>query len=154
MSGGLSIRLKPHEKFLINGAVIENGDRRTKIYIRSPNVNILRLCDALHPSEATTPVKSLYYKAQLVVIGELTTSDGAQQIIPSLRALRDAFLGDEYGLIIDTAVAAVSNDDFYKTMKLLKKLIPVEEKLLMIAKAKGLAPIAQNEMPCSSQQQA
>ena len=155
MSGGLSIRLKPHEKVLINGAIIENGSRRTKICVRSPNVKILRFSDALHPSEATTPAKSVYYKAQLVVIGEVTTQDAAQEVLPALRALNEAFPGNDCGQIIDNAITAASNDDYYKVMKLMKSLFPLEENLLMVARVKKLDSFDRSSNTlCSSRQQA
>ena len=34
---GLVLKLAPNERVLINGAVIENGDRRSKIAIKTPN---------------------------------------------------------------------------------------------------------------------
>ena len=43
---GLVLKLAPKERVLINGAVIENGDRRTRVAILTPNANILRLKDA------------------------------------------------------------------------------------------------------------
>jgi len=64
---GLVLKLGPKERVLINGAVIENGDRRTRITIVSPNANILRLRDALHPDDVTTPVRRVCYIAQLVL---------------------------------------------------------------------------------------
>jgi flagellar protein FlbT len=48
---GLVLKLGPHERVLINGAVIENGDRRSKLAIMTPNAHILRLRDAIHPEE-------------------------------------------------------------------------------------------------------
>ena len=44
---GLVLKLAPNERVLINGAVIENGDRRSRIAIRTPNANVLRLKDAI-----------------------------------------------------------------------------------------------------------
>ena len=46
---GLILKLAPNERVLINGAVIENGDRRAKISIRTPNANILRLINGNEP---------------------------------------------------------------------------------------------------------
>ena len=54
---GLVLKLGPGERVLINGAVIENGDRRSRISILTPNANILRLRDAIHPEEVNTPVR-------------------------------------------------------------------------------------------------
>ena len=54
---GLVLKLAPKERILVNGAVIENGDRRSRLSIMTPNANILRLRDAIHPDEVTTPVR-------------------------------------------------------------------------------------------------
>ena len=53
---GLVLKLGPKERVLLNGAVIENGDKRCKFSIVSPDAKILRLKDALHPDEVKTPV--------------------------------------------------------------------------------------------------
>ena len=49
---GLVLKLSPKERVLVNGAVIENGDRRSRLSIMTPGANILRLRDAIHPEEA------------------------------------------------------------------------------------------------------
>ncbi|MEM7289509.1 MAG: flagellar biosynthesis repressor FlbT, partial [Pseudomonadota bacterium] len=67
---GLVLKLSPKERILINGAVIENGDRRSKLNIVTPNANILRLRDALHPEEINTPVRRVCYIIQLVLSGD------------------------------------------------------------------------------------
>ena len=56
---GLILKLAPHERVLINGAVIENGERRSRFCIVTPNANILRLRDAIHPEQARTPVSRI-----------------------------------------------------------------------------------------------
>ena len=48
---GLKLRLKAHERVLINGTVIENGDRPCELSVMSQGAHILRLRDALHPDE-------------------------------------------------------------------------------------------------------
>jgi flagellar protein FlbT len=52
--GGLVLKLAPKERVLINGAVIENGEKRSRLSIVTPDANILRLRDAIHPEEANT----------------------------------------------------------------------------------------------------
>lgn len=66
---GLVLKLRPKERVLINGAVIENGDRRSKFSVLTPDAKILRLRDALHPDEVTTPVRRVCYAAQLILTG-------------------------------------------------------------------------------------
>ena len=77
---GLVLKLNPRERVLINGAVIENGDRRSRLSIMTPNVNILRLRDAIRPDEATTPVRRVCYIAQLVLSGDVKIEDARVQL--------------------------------------------------------------------------
>ena len=67
---GLVLKLGPGERVLVNGAVIENGARRNRLSILTPNANILRLRDAIHPDEVNTPVRRVCYIAQLVLSGD------------------------------------------------------------------------------------
>ena len=67
---GLVLKLGPKERVLINGAVVENGERRSRLVVHTPNANILRLRDAIHPDEATTPVRRVCYNAQLILSGD------------------------------------------------------------------------------------
>ena len=78
---GLVLKLGPHERVLINGAVVENGDKRSRLAIMTPNANILRLRDAIHPQEANTPVKRVCYIAQLVLTGDATAEDTRPQLL-------------------------------------------------------------------------
>ena len=51
----LNLTLKPGEKFVINGAVVVNADRRTSLLIQN-KVSILREKDVMLPGEANTPL--------------------------------------------------------------------------------------------------
>lgn len=139
MSGGLVIRLRPHEKFLLNGAVVENGEKRAKLRIKSRDANILRLRDALHPNDATTPAKRLYYKAQLAVTGDLGVADAINDLLPGLQALLDALTDEESQTNIGEALRRAQTGEFYCVMRALKRVFPYEEKLLLLAQAKELA---------------
>ncbi|MEO0915193.1 MAG: flagellar biosynthesis repressor FlbT, partial [Pseudomonadota bacterium] len=67
---GLVLKLGPRERVMINGVVMENGDRRTRLNVITPDANVLRLRDAIHPEEAVTPVKRTCYVAQMILAGE------------------------------------------------------------------------------------
>ncbi len=136
MSGGLVIRLRPHEKFLINGAVIENGDKRAKLRVKSPDSNILRMSDALHPNDATTPVKRVYYIAQLAVTGDIESRTALPELLAGMKLLFDALPDEQSRALITEAIQQTKDEKFYQVMRTLKKLFPYEEKLLLIAKAK------------------
>jgi len=139
MSGGLVIRLRPYEKFLLNGAVVENGEKRAKLCIKSRDANILRLRDALHPNDVTTPVKRLYYTAQLAVTGDMDVTDAMTELMPGLQALLEALPDQTIQTHIANAIDRTQGGEFYCAMRELRKVFPYEEKLLLIAKAKELA---------------
>jgi len=145
MSGGLVIRLRPHEKFLVNGVVLENGEKRAKLRVKSNDANLLRLRDALHPNEATTPVKRLYYVAQLIVTGDLAPEDGAPELVSGLNSLYEALPDRECRVIIERAQKHLSDKEYYQVMRSLRTLFPYEEKLLLIARAKELGQLGERD---------
>ena len=52
----LKLSLKPGETFVVNGAVVRNGDRRGVLLLEN-QARVLREKDILHPADATTPVR-------------------------------------------------------------------------------------------------
>ena len=120
MSGGLIIRLRPHEKFLVNGVVIENGEKRSRLRIKSQGANILRLRDALHPSEATTPVKRLYYVAQLIVTGDIEPDDGVSELTRGLDTLYEALSDPKYREHIESAQHSLNEKEYYHVLRALR----------------------------------
>lgn len=127
---GLVLKLNPKERVLVNGAVIENGDRRSRLSILTPNANILRLRDAIRPDEVNTPVRRVCYIAQLVLSGDVTEEDARMQILRGIEQLSQALRDDDSRLHLDAATEAVARNDFYRTLKSLRNLLPRETRLL------------------------
>lgn len=127
---GLVLKLAPKERVLINGAVIENGDRRTRVSILTPNANILRLRDALHPDEAKTPVRRVCYVAQLVLSGDAEGVEARAQLLQGIEQLSQVFLDADSRQVLQDASDAVIADRYYQALKALRLLIPREDRLL------------------------
>lgn len=133
---GLVLKLGPKERILVNGAVIENGDRRARLSILTPNANILRLRDAIRPDEVNTPVKRVCYIAQLVLSGDANETEAQHQLLRGIEQLSSVLIDSESKTCLDDATYAVRSGEFYRAMKLLRGLLPREERLLsMSAKA-------------------
>ena len=49
----LKLSLKPGEKFVLNGAVVQNGDRRSALLLQN-KASVLREKDIMQADEATT----------------------------------------------------------------------------------------------------
>ncbi|MGE0409500.1 MAG: flagellar biosynthesis repressor FlbT [Amphiplicatus sp.] len=123
---GLILRLRPHEEILINGAVVQNGDRKVNLRIKSDGAAILRLKDALRPEEATTPERKAYYIAQLAVSGEMEQAAAAVILNEALQQLAIAYDGCAEGTAIDAAVAELAAGRLYSVMRRLRGLIGPE----------------------------
>ncbi|MEP1518855.1 MULTISPECIES: flagellar biosynthesis repressor FlbT [Rhodobacterales] len=127
---GLILKLSPKERILINGAVIENGDRRSRLAIMSPDANILRLRDAIHPEDAKTPVRRVCYAVQLVLTGDTTTDDAHLPLLRHIEELSQVFVDTDSRKHLDMASDALVQGDHYKCLKALRTLIPREDRLL------------------------
>lgn len=127
---GLVLKLAPKERVLINGAVIENGDRRTRLSIQTPNANILRLRDALHPDEAKTPVRRVCYIAQLILSGDVEPKEARTQLLTGIEQLSQVLRDKDSRQTLHDASEAVVGERYYQAMKALRLLIPREDRLM------------------------
>lgn len=126
---GLILKLAPNERVLINGAIIQNGERRTKFSIRSKGAHILRLKDALHPEDANTPVTRACYIAQLILSGDADPTEGRKQLLVAVEHLSQVFDDRDSRALLATATRHVVEGDAYRAMRKLKELIPREARL-------------------------
>ena len=127
---GLVLKLAPRERVLVNGAVIENGDRRSRLSILSPRANILRLKDAIAPDEVKTPVRRVCYIAQLVLSGDVAEDEARVQLVRGIDQLAAALIDADSQDKLISAREAVLAGDVYRALKQLRALLPRERMLL------------------------
>jgi flagellar protein FlbT len=127
---GLVLKLSPKERVLINGVVIENGDRRSRLSIMTPNAHILRLRDAIHPEDAKTPVKRVCFAMQLVLSGDKSPEESHLPLLRQIEELSQVFTdADSRGVLAEATRGLVENQH-YRALKALRGLLPREERLL------------------------
>ncbi|SNT68497.1 flagellar biosynthesis repressor FlbT [Paracoccus seriniphilus] len=129
---GLVLKLAPGERVLINGAVIENGERRTKLSIVTPNVNVLRLRDAIHPDKANTPVARACYIAQLILSGDADLAEGKKQLSMAIEQLSRVFDDRDSRRILTEATEHIVRGNAYQSLRRLRELLPREARLLSV----------------------
>lgn len=127
---GLVLKLGPKERVLLNGAVIENGDRRTKFSIISPEANILRLRDALHPDQVTTPVSRACYETQLILTGDQNPKETAFQLLRKIEELSQVLTDHDSRAQLAVATDSLLQGQYYHCLKALRSLLPREKRLL------------------------
>ncbi len=63
----LKLSLKPGERFVLNGAVLQNGERRSNLVLQN-HAAILREKDIMQESEVNTPAKRVYFPVMLMYL--------------------------------------------------------------------------------------
>lgn len=132
---GLVLKLGPRERIMINGVVMENGDRRARLNVITPDANVLRLRDAIHPDDAKTPVRRVCYIAQLVLAGEADADEARRQLIRGIEQLSQVFQDADSRVHLTAATEAVVAGKFYQAMRSLRNLLPREARLLAVGSA-------------------
>ena len=127
---GLVLKLGPRDRVLINGAVIENGDRRTRLQILTSGAHILRLRDAIHPEEANTPVRRVCYAAQLVLSGDSDPEQARAGLLRRIEELSQVFTDPDSRSTLQEATQALIADQHYRCLKALRQLLPREDRLI------------------------
>lgn len=125
----LKLSLKPGEKFVVNGAVIVNGDRRSHLLIQN-NVSVLREKDVMQQAEANTPAKRIYFAIQLLYLDESSRqqyyADFADRLQEFMGVIRDPDILDKCASILQD----VNGGRYYRAMLTAKKMFPFERERL------------------------
>ena len=132
---GLVLKLSPKERVLVNGAVIENGDRRSRLSIMTPGAHILRLRDAIHPEEAKTPVRRVCYAVQLVLSGDSDPEEVHLQLLRQIEELSQVFTDMDSRKSLTEASDALIEKHHYRCLKALRALLPREDRLFAASQA-------------------
>lgn len=126
---GLVLKVAAGERFLVNGALLENGDKPARIRITDNDARVLRCSDALKPEQVDTPVKRVYYAIQLLITGDLEVEPTLPAILAECEKLADVFSTIEPKLI-PTLQKMLERGNFYSALCHLRGVISVEATLL------------------------
>lgn len=125
----LKISLKPGEKFVVNGAVISNGDRRSSLVIQN-KVSILREKDILQEEDINTPVRRIYFPIMLMYLDEGSVKTYYEEFV--LRMTE--FMKIVSDPLVLAACVEISTDvmkkQYYKALMSCKKLFAYEDERL------------------------
>ena len=123
----LKISLKPHERLIIGGAVIANGNTRSDFVVEN-NVPILREKDIMSLKDADSPCRQIYFSIQLMYVNEKDLAEHHKtywqlvkdvlQAAPSTREL------------IAVISERILHNQYYLALKATRKLIEYEQEVI------------------------
>jgi flagellar protein FlbT len=125
----LKISLKPGERFVVNGAVITNGDRRSSFVIQN-KVSILRERDIMTEDQVRTPARRVYFPIMLSYLDPERATDYYLEFVQRMTDLMNALENPELKLQCVQVSLDMMNRDFYRALSGCRKLIEYEAKLL------------------------
>jgi flagellar biosynthesis repressor protein FlbT len=128
----LKLSLKPGEKFVLNGAVVQNGDRRGVLILQN-KASVLREKDILQPEDADTPAKRIYLPVMMMYLDE----PAAPKFYDEFALRLTEFMGATRNpAVLADCVAAsryVMGREYYKALMAARKIVDYEEGLANVA---------------------
>jgi len=125
----LKLTLKPGEKFVINGAVVVNGDRRSNLIIQN-KVSILREKDVMVPDDANTPVKRIYFAVMMMYLEPASQKRWHEEFNKRVTEFMNAIKGEEALQNCIAIIEAVNAREYYGALVSCRKLLPFEKERL------------------------
>ena len=135
--GGLTLTLRPGERFLVGGLLLENGPKRSSVTVKDEDVFVLRLSDAIRPDQAQTPVRRAYHAAQRILACEVTVKEGRAPLLDLLADLKGALAGTALEETVLRAQEAAETGRYHGTLAALKTLFTIEDALLSPGEARA-----------------
>jgi flagellar protein FlbT len=123
----LKIALKPHEKMILGGAVLLNGDKPATFFIEN-NVLVLRERDIMKEELADTPCKRIYLTVQLMYMDEPHLAHYHAIYWKQVEELTSA-VRSMHPYITEMGEYILASE-YYKALKVAKKMIAYEKELL------------------------
>ena len=125
----LKISLKPGEKFVVNGAVLTNGDRRSAFVIQN-KVSILRERDIMAEAQATTPAKRIYFVVMLSYLDSEHAQNYYQTFVERMSDFMSAIENQEIKLICVQISMDMMKGEYYRALTGCRKIVEYESKVL------------------------
>jgi len=125
----LKLKLSAHERLVVNGAVLVNGDYRTTLLVRNFS-HIMREKDVLQEADANTPTKRLYFLVQAMLMRPPPSAALEATYRTAYDQLTTAYVRSENLATLREVDDFVATADYYKALIKLHPLIAYEAELL------------------------
>ena len=123
----LKIILKPHERMIVGGAVVTNGNTRCGLLIEN-KVSILRQKDIMSEKDVDSPCRKIYFTIQLMYIDEdnlIEHHNTYWKLVQDVVKAAPSMLA-----LIDQISEYILNNKYYQALKLARKLIDYEQEVI------------------------
>jgi flagellar protein FlbT len=132
----LKLSLKPGEKFVLNGAVVENGDRRATLVLQN-KASVLREKDIMQEHEADTPARRIYFPVMMMYLEGEASNAVYDAFVMRMTEFMNAISSSDAMAECVSVSRDVMAGEFYKALIRCRKLIAYEDERLGRGEAPG-----------------
>ena len=129
---GLVLKLAPKERVLINGAVIENGDRGGAPLHRHARRKYPTAAGCDPSDRPTSGSRRACYALQLVLSGDCDPGEAKQALLRRIEELSQVFTDHDSRSALAEATDALIGAHHYRCLKALRALLPREDRVLAL----------------------
>jgi len=125
----LKLSLKPGERFVVNGAVMQNGDRRA-VFLLQNKASILREKDIIQPEDVTTPARRVYFPIMMMYLDPAEANRFFDEFVLRLNEFMSVIGSTEVLKECVSLSREIMAADYYKALTRCRKLLNYEQGLL------------------------
>lgn len=125
----LKLSLKPGEKFVLNGAVLANGDKRTSLVIQN-KACVLREKDIMQPQDAKTPARLVYLSIMMMYLDAEKSEETYTEFALRMNEFMSAIKNPEILTACVEITRDVTQGTYYKALIACRKLFDYEQERL------------------------
>ena len=125
----LKLSLKPGERFVLNGAVVQNGDRRGVLVLQN-KASVLREKDIMQQEEANTPARRIYFPVMMMYLDEAGAARYYDEFVVRLTEFMGVIRNPEVLAECVQISKFCMEREWYKALMLCRKLIEYEDERL------------------------
>ena len=125
----LKLSLKPGERFVLNGAVVQNGDRRGTLVLQN-KASVLREKDIMQADEADSPAKRIYFPVMMMYLEEASADKFYDEFVRRLTEFMSVVKNPDILAECVSASKHVMAREYYKALLAARKIIDYEEQRL------------------------
>src|SRR5690606_10500528 len=125
----LKLSLKPGERFVLNGAVVQNGDRRGVLILQN-KASVLREKDIMQAEDANSPARLIYFPVMMMYLDEANASRFYDEFVRRLSEFMGVVRNPEVLADCVSTSKHVLAREYYKALMTARKLIEYEDSRL------------------------
>ena len=125
----LKMSLKPGERFVLNGAVVQNGDRRAVMILQN-KASVLREKDIMQEEDAVTPARRIYFPVMMMYLEEAAAERYYDEFVRRLTEFMGVISNPEVLADCVNISKHCMAREYYRALMACRKLIDYEDERL------------------------